>query len=214
MTALWIACGIIAFLLLVLLAVLLLRVGALIVYDTRGLRCDLKIGPVKLDLFRLLEKFKQKERLPAAQPAAAEKKRGTPDDLKAALSDVQGLLHAFVPRLRFNQLDIHYVVGGAADPYAAALRFGAASAFFGTVLPVLENICTVRSRNLRTSADFGADQDQVQMRIVVTLAAVDLIKYLVPYVTHSGTASRAADARQNDRQENSTIEMKGGQFNG
>jgi hypothetical protein len=214
MTALWIVGGFLAVLLLILVLFLLLRIGALVRYDADGLRAFVKIGPVQLDLFQMVEKSKRKKKVPAAQNVVGQRKRGTPADLKAALSDVQGLLQAFVPRIRFDQLSIHYVVAGAGDPCAAALRFGSASAFFGTVLPVLENISSVRKRDLRTSADFTAENDQVQLCLLLTVAALDIVKYLLPFVLHAETKTDSALDSKRKTYAVNTIDRKGGQFNG
>ena len=56
MTALWIAGGILIFLLLLTIVVLLLHVGVRILYDEDGLRVYIIAGPVKIDLFGLLDR--------------------------------------------------------------------------------------------------------------------------------------------------------------
>ena len=214
MTALWIAGGILIFLLLLTIVVLLLHVGVRILYDEDGLRVYILAGPVKIDLFGLLDrpgKARRKKKQPTEQKSAEPKKPGSPGGLNASLGDIRGLLDALLPRLRFDRLCIHYVAAGGDDPCAAALRYGGASAFFGTVLPVLENGCIVRSRDLRTDVDFSADSDRVSLCIQLTIVVLDAVRALLPFVFRSVKAARAAA----DQEKNTnTTEEKGGQFNG
>ena len=213
MIALWIIGGILAFVLLAAAVVLCLHVGAEVLYDVGGLQAYARVGPARIDLLRMLEKSKRKPAKPKKEPEKPpkQKKGGAPGGLKASLPDICALLRAFIPRLRFDRLDILYTAAGGEDPCAAALRFGGASALFGTVLAALENICTVRERNLRTRADFSAQQDEVTLHIQLTVLVFDVVRCLVPFLMHM---KKGASGTQESPENATTVEKKGGQGNG
>ena len=158
MIALWIFLGILGFLLLVIGIVLLLHVGGRVVYSEDGLKAYAIVGPVKLDLLKMMQKPKKEKATKEKKDtkSSQEKKGGRLDGLKTSFGDVLALLKELSHRLRIDELTVYISVGGAGDPCAAAMKFGGAYAVFGMIIPALENICTVKRRDLRSHVDFEA----------------------------------------------------------
>ncbi|SHH50942.1 Protein of unknown function [Sporobacter termitidis DSM 10068] len=157
-----------AIVLAIVLLVCLLRVGVVVEYGEDGFTADGTVGPVSFRLAPRKEKNKGK-RKQNKKAAEATVKLGRLTGLKNQLPSIRQALSRLRRKLRVNELTIYYMAAGS-DPAAAAMYFGAASAGYGFLLPILENSFKIKKRDLRASVNFEETEPYIYLRAKLSLA--------------------------------------------
>ncbi len=147
-----IAC--IVFLALVLIG--FVRVGILISYAQDGFRVRARLGR----LFIMIYPPKPgKDKKPKKTKARAEKDRepekaGDFERFRALIKPALDSFGTFISGLRVDILSIDYTVASD-DAAKTAMLYGFSAAGVGGVLPLLERIFVIKSKNIRITADFN-----------------------------------------------------------
>lgn len=154
----------------------LVRLGALVEFDSSGLTVKAKLGPFRFTVFPIKPRKKRagKERTPrqkkkAPQPREqAPKKGGALTLVKEFLplaADAAGRVKRTI-RIDTFFLDLTMA---APDPALAAMSFGGANAVLGTLWPLVEQNFEVKDWRLRTAVDFDAQAPAVWLQAAATL---------------------------------------------
>ena len=80
-------------------------------------------------------------------------------------------------RLLIKQLTLHYTSGND-DPSKTALIFGASSAAFGVITPLIERNFRVKRRDLRASTDFVTKEQCIYAKIIISIAVWEVFYVL------------------------------------
>lgn len=168
-------------LILVILAILLLPVGAWVVFSGEGLTLYVEIGPLKIKVYPGKSQLsgketpkKQKKRKPKEQ----KKKTGEKPEEKAPaekatlgaqlpffrelLSRALSALGCLKRKLILRKLTLYLCVGcKGEDPAAAGLLYGKAWAVAGALTPVLENSFRIRKRDIQVFCNFLEEKTTV-----------------------------------------------------
>lgn len=179
---------------------LLVRVGCRVDYDADGLTVWLKVAcfrfqllPDRTDQEKKEAKRRRKEQKKArkdrkkdgAKPDTPEKNGETPPkkgDLRWLLQLVEPALRALGRlrrRLRVEYVRAGYAIGGAGDPAAAAVKYGAVSAGGGALLPLMNAALDVRDWDLDLSVDFESAETRVALSAAGTYRVGQLIAIML-----------------------------------
>lgn len=194
----WIALGV-----LVLLAILPL--GASILYDEAGVRVNVIIGPIRFTVFPVKKKVKKpqqaqsekqepeqpntaaapaKPQHEAAKPAQEEKKEPAGGSLMDFLPLVE-LALKFVGDFfgKTLHIDVLYLklTMAADDPADLAINYGRAWAALGNLWPKIDDLLTIKKRDIRLQCDFEASQTLVNARVDITLTLGRLLGLVLGY---------------------------------
>lgn len=161
----------------VLILICFLRIGVVAMYSEDGFILDAYIGPVTLKIFPS-DKAKKKDK-----KSKKTKKEKTPEDavkpgrlesLRSQLPSIKIALSRLKRKLLINELIIYFMAAGT-DPAATALHFGAASAGYGMILPILENNFNIKKRDLRASINFEVSEPYIYIKARLSLAVWEVI---------------------------------------
>lgn len=166
----------------IILAVLTLaavtRVGVTAEYCDEGFEVTAYAGPVRYRLYSDREpagnkekrrKEKTEKKADQENPAAeGVKKAGKLESLKNKWPLIRETLSRLKRKLLINDLTVYYKAAGT-DPAAAALSFGAASAGYGVVVPLLESNFNVRHHDFRAAVDFQATEPYIYLKAKLSL---------------------------------------------
>ncbi len=165
-----IAAAVLAFLILI----CFLRVKLVIMYDESGFALIAYLGPFPK---RILPSGKKKKGRPKKKKAEAREgieRAGRLESLKNQLPSFKQALSRLKRKLVIKELTIHYMAAGT-DPAATALYFGAASAGYGMILPLLENNFNIRKRDLRATVNFEAAEPYIFVKAILSLAVWEAV---------------------------------------
>ena len=200
----WIILGIFVFL-------LILPLGASIFYDKNGVRVLVIAGPVRITVFPVKKKTKDKpeetekteekqpEEIP--QPPQEEKKNPQtplPDAPKPPEEPKQpdgGSLTDFLPlvelALKFVgeffhktiHIDVLYVKMTMAgdDPADLAISYGNTWAALGNLWPYIDRMFTIKKRDIQVQCDFEAKESLVNARVDLTLTLGRIFGLVLSY---------------------------------
>ncbi|NLT14173.1 MAG: DUF2953 domain-containing protein [Clostridiales bacterium] len=163
-----IAAAILAFLILI----CFLRVRLLAQYDEDGFILSAYVGPFRKRILPDDKKKQRKEKKEKARESVI--KAGRLESLKAQLPSLKQALSRLKRKLLIKELSIHYMAAGA-DPAATAMYFGAASAGYGMILPLIENNFNIKNRDLRTSVSFEAAEPYIYVKAILSLAVWEAV---------------------------------------
>jgi len=182
------------------LLLLLVRVGCRVDYDADGLTVWLKVACFRFQLLpdrtdqqkkeakrrRKEQKKARKDRKKAKDKPDASEKNGeaTPKkgELRWLLQLVEPALRALGRlrrRLRVERVRIDYAIGGAGDPAAAAVKYGAVSAGGGALLPLINAALDVRDWDLDLSVDFETEETRVALSAAGTYRVGQLVAIML-----------------------------------
>ena len=172
----WIIAGIIVLLIVLLL---LIRVGVAAEYAWDGFGLRGRVGFVRFDLLRLIDKIKsrpKKEKKPKKPEKEEEKskKGGSVKKLKELLPGILDFLRGFRKKLLVDELTI-YFVSAAEEPSKAALNFGYASAAMGTIAAPLESVLNIKKRDFRTAVSFNDTENSVYLKAELSIRIGQLL---------------------------------------
>ena len=159
-----------AIVLAVLLLICFLRLGAIAIYGEDGFILNAFVGPVTIKILPSSDKTKKKT--PKVKEEKVEEgvvKAGKLETLRNQLPSLKKALHRLKRKLLIKELTIYYMAAGT-DPAAAALSFGAASASYGMILPLLENNFNIKKRDLRATVNFEVTEPYIYVKARLSLA--------------------------------------------
>ncbi len=163
-------------------------VGVLLIYDAKGLDYRICVGPLRI---KLKGKKSPKESTPKlkkdvniitrkAKDAVTKKDGGELSQFRPLLEALVNLLADLRRKIRVKNMDLDLILGGE-DPCSLALNYGKAWAAVGNIIPVLEQIFTIRKRNVQVHCDFMSQSTKVFLRLHMTIALFRLVSLLVKY---------------------------------
>ncbi len=168
MTALFIAAGAAALIILVLTA----RVGVEAEYSSAGLRVRAVLGPFRPPLYPAAGEKKSRAARRAG-PGREKREGGSLERVKKNLPIIGEVLGKLKKRLTIDSLEISCLIA-CGDPADTALAFGAASAGAGLLLPVLENSFRIRKRDVRTGVSFTESKSRLYVRARASVSVYHL----------------------------------------
>lgn len=159
-----------------------------IVYDQEGLSYKLFLGLLKIKPEWLESEEGLKPRLQRdakvitrkAKAAATKKDGGELSQFWPFLEALGKFLNDLRKKLRVKKLDLALVMGGE-DPCELALSYGKAWAAVGNILPFLEQVFTIKKRDVQVYCDFNAKSTKVYLRLNVVMTLFRVISWLVQY---------------------------------
>ena len=160
---------------LVLLA--MLPLGVSIVYDELGPRAKLLAGPVKLQVYPVKKdpdkppkpkKQKKRSQVSSGQKDGKGKKGGPISDFYPFVELVLDFLTDFRHKLRVNVLALKITLAGG-DPADLAINYGKTWAAVGNLWPRLEELFTIKKRDVAVQCDFEGSQTTVEARLDLTI---------------------------------------------
>ena len=160
-----------AIILSVLLLIALLRVGVIIEYSSEGLKIWSKFAFIKLRVHDSKDKKpkKKKKKKVKDKDKKSSLKPGSLREFLEMLKIIKNMLGRLKRKLLIKTLIIHYT-SASDNPAKTALQFGAASAVFGTVLPILERHFRIKKRELNAWADFNANEPGIYAKLTISIA--------------------------------------------
>ena len=153
-----------------LILVCLMRIKLVAVYSEEGFLLQAYIGPFHMKILpsdstkKGSHKKKKKEKA-----LESVEKAGRLESLRSQLPSLKQAFSRLKRKLLINELTIHYMAAGT-DPAATALYFGAASAGYGMILPLIENNFTIKKRDLKASVSFEVTEPYIYLKAVISLA--------------------------------------------
>ena len=167
-----------AMILLLLTLLLVSRLKIRAEYDEDGFRAVVKFG--LLCVFRYPGSSVKKTAKPKQSPkkdkerAKKEKKGGKLPDLREIISIISDTLGKLRRKLRVDELVLLYCSANA-DPAAAALAFGGASAIVGMLTAPLEQAFRIKKRDVRTAVSFTDTQPTVILKLCISVSLFSLL---------------------------------------
>ncbi len=159
------AAAVLAFLLLI----SFLRVGITAVYEEVGFILEAYIGPVIIKIFPADKTRKESRKEKKEKTREGVVKAGRLESLRNQLPSLKKAFSRFKRKLLIKELTIYYMAAGS-DPAATALYFGAASAGYGMILPLLENNFNIKKRDLRATVNFEVTEPYIYVKARLSLA--------------------------------------------
>lgn len=165
-----IAAAVLAFLILI----CLLRLKLVAVYDAEGIYLCAYFGPFKMRILPSAKSKKENRKEKKEKVRENVIKTGRLEALRDQLPSLKQALSRLKRKLLINELTIYYMAAGT-DPAATALYFGAASAGYGMILPLLENNFNIKKRDLRATVNFEVGEPYIYVKAVVSLAVWEAV---------------------------------------
>ncbi|MGE4352664.1 MAG: DUF2953 domain-containing protein [Oscillospiraceae bacterium] len=167
----------------VLAVILLIPVGVVGGYDFGDIELKIIAGPVKIRIFP--RKPKAEKPAEVKEKKAKKEKPEKPKKLKKPkpltldiLTDYIRLgtkvLGKFRRKLSINQLRFYYLVAGA-DPYEAAVNYGAANAATANILSLLHAAFHIKRQDVRIRVDFLAPKPQLSIGADMTIRLWEIL---------------------------------------
>ena len=189
----------------ILVLLVILPLGASVLYDEDGVRVRIVAGPLKIQVFPLKKKpkkdkkkdkpKKEKQKKPTPEPGEPgvkkqpEKKGGSWKDFLPFVRVGLDLLNDLRRKLRVNHLKLHLTMA-ADDPCDLAVNYGRMKASLAGLLTQLERILVIKKRDVHVDCDFAASETVILARLdltitlgrIVTIAVVYGIRALMTYL--------------------------------
>lgn len=161
----------------VLTGILCLRLRIRAGYRAGGCRLVVCWGPVTVRLLparRPKKQGREKKEKKAKRDRKKDEEERT--DLGGSIAFFRELLDRLQPvlgklkrKLRVDRLVFRFTAA-AADPFDAAMRYGAAQAAAAVLLQTLESLFSIRSRDVSVNADFSVSEPSVAAELELSLA--------------------------------------------
>lgn len=168
-----------------LLLLLFLPLGFRICYDDNGLRVILKFGPIQTLLYprrrsnkednKSQEFNSQKTKNATGNKQSTNNRRFS--DFFPVLQLVYDFLKDFRKKLRVSILELRLVVAGS-DPSDVAINYGRAWSVIGGLMPLLDQVFTIRFRNVCVDCDFLSSQTRLLGRVEFTITVGRMLHLL------------------------------------
>lgn len=178
-------------------------VGVLIRYDEQGLAIHARVSFLRLRLVPKQEKAPKKIRRKKSKKVSGKskdrekpKKGGTLERFKPLIPVALELANDFRKKLVVDKLELCAWVGGT-DPCTIGINYGRAWAAIGCLVPVLENVVTIRSRDLRAELSQGQEAFTISAYLSLHLRLYQLLRL----IRHHGIrAVRVLRTKQKQKQ--------------
>ncbi len=162
----------------------MIRVGGAVEYSAGELFAQLRVGPLKFQIFPLKkETEKEKERKKAKKRRktaendgktpgknggkVAQKIKVTPDLVKNLLSLAVEAAGGLKRRLRIDKLFFYYTAS-AADAAGTATSFGYVNAAIGTFFPLIQQNFELKEYHVRTTMDFTLKSPAIYLDLAIS----------------------------------------------
>lgn len=170
MVVVWILGGILC----VLIAISMVRITAVAVYD-KVFDLTVKIGCITLK--PLEKKDKPKKKKSEKKPTKKKKKQRPKPTFHMVKSGVNTLLPTVLITLkrlgkgvRFKPFQVTFAIAGAEDPASAAILYGKANALLWSVMPQLEAVGDFRDVGLGLDVDYQANKHVATCHVGVSIS--------------------------------------------
>ena len=162
----------------VLLFLLFLPIGVSVRYDAAGPHAYLLVGAIHLSVFPIKKRKKKEGALKKEKPAAQKQKPagktgGSLTDFSPLVQICLDFLGDFGRKLRVNRLEMKLIFAGG-DPCDLAINYGRAWAAVGNLVPRLEQIFVIKSRNIEIECDFTSETTRIFARLDLSITIVRL----------------------------------------
>lgn len=125
----------------------------------------LLIGPLKFRVYP--EKKKTEKTGPKSQNTFAPK-GGSYRDFEPIVREVFAFLGQFRRKIRIRDLQLKLTLAGD-DPCDLAVNYGRAWAALGALIPLLERLFVIKSRDLSVDCDFTGDKTCIYAKVIATI---------------------------------------------
>jgi len=192
----------------VILIITLLRFGVIVEYSDIGFKLWAKVGFLKFELLKdgKEKKPKKKKEKPKKEQNLKEMLPGSLNEFMSMLRTVLNALSRLKRRLLIKQLTLYYTSAGE-DPSATALKFGAANAAFGVIIPKIKNNFRIKRLDLRTWFDFCSAEQKIYAKIIISIAVWEVFYVLfallplVASIFKRKTPKKSEKINQQDRKD-------------
>jgi len=169
----------------ILLIIALLRFGVSVEYSSEGVTAFFHAGPFGMKIYPVEKdptKEEKNKRKKAEKKAKKEEKVKDkppfkmPGGLKGLLDMIPPLINMlgrFKRRLLIKNLTLHLTAAGD-DAYKTAMTYGAASAGFGVLTPLLENNFRIKKRDFQVDVDFLSTEQKIYVKAAFSFAVWEL----------------------------------------
>lgn len=168
----------------VLTLIAIVPIGVSVLYDASGLCAYAVAGLIRIPLYPTPKKEPNEEKTQKKQsgkkktgtPKPQKKKGGSFHDFLPLVDKVLDFLGDFRRKLRITRLEMKLILAGD-DPADLAQNYGRAWTALGNLMPLLENVFTIKKRDLEVECDFLSDKTTVVARfdISITIGRVLLL---------------------------------------
>ncbi|WP_409968630.1 hypothetical protein RFF05_01175 [Bengtsoniella intestinalis] len=155
-----------------LIAIAMIRVTAIAVYD-KDFSLTVKIGFITLKPLEKKEKPKKKKEKKPSKKKKKERPKPTFDMIKNGVTTLLPTVVKTLQRLgkgvRFKPVQATCTIAGADDPASAAILYGKANALIWGVMPQLESVADMKKVGIGLNVDYQASAHVVTCHVGVSI---------------------------------------------
>ena len=189
-----------------------LRFGVYAEYGANGFLVKVRVGPFSVRVYpSKAKKKKPKDKKKKKKKEKAGKLKDEPDAEKPSkietvlevIKAVKNTLSRIRRKLLIKKLTIRFVAAGE-DPAKTALAYGAVSAAFSNLVPVIENMFRIKRRDIRAFADFEASEPSIYVKAVISLAvweAIYIMAALLPLLSILSNKTTVSSVRKDEQKD-------------
>ena len=172
----------------IIIAIMLVPVGADVAYEGGELRLSAKVCGMLLQLIpkppadetkpkkeKKPKKTKKKKKQPEEQPQTGEEKPKKKLNLDFSMDEIMGLVKSvlrglgrFGRKLSVDRFLLHYTAAGK-DPYTTAMTFGYVNGALTTLAPICRRTFDTKDVDVWTDVDFTTEKMKVDFGIALTI---------------------------------------------
>lgn len=172
----------------IIVAIMLVPVGADVAYEGGELRLSAKVCGMLLQLIpkppadetkpkkeKKPKKTKKKKKQPEEQPQTGEEKPKKKLNLDFSMDEIMGLVKSvlrglgrFGRKLSVDRFLLHYTAAGK-DPYTTAMTFGYVNGALTTLAPICRRTFDTKDVDVWTDVDFTTEKTKVDFGVVLTI---------------------------------------------
>ena len=172
----------------IIVAIMLVPVGADVAYEGGELRLSAKVCGMLLQLIpkppadetkpkkeKKPKKTKKKKKQPEEQPQTGEEKPKKKLNLDFSMDEIMGLVKSvlrglgrFGRKLSVDRFLLHYTAAGK-DPYTTAMTFGYVNGALTTLAPICRRTFDTKDVDVWTDVDFTTEKTKVDFGVALTI---------------------------------------------
>lgn len=172
----------------IIIAIMLVPVGADVAYEGGELRLSAKVCGMLLQLIpkppadetkpkkeKKPKKTKKKKKQPEEQPQTGEEKPKKKLNLDFSMDEIMGLVKSvlrglgrFGRKLSVDRFLLHYTAAGK-DPYTTAMTFGYVNGALTTLAPICRRTFDTKDVDVWTDVDFTTEKMKVDFGVALTI---------------------------------------------
>lgn len=172
----------------IIIAIMLVPVGADVAYEGGELRLSAKVCGMLLQLIpkppadetkpkkeKKPKKTKKKKKQPEEQPQTGEEKPKKKLNLDFSMDEIMGLVKSvlrglgrFGRKLSVDRFLLHYTAAGK-DPYTTAMTFGYVNGALTTLAPICRRTFDTKDVDVWTDVDFTTEKTKVDFGVALTI---------------------------------------------